>query len=91
MVDKLFFCEESMVLRCFFKILPMICPILIGPLFHQGFHIKDGLDFLLAHGHGPVKPVRPHFLFLSSSAEVVIITIHPFEILQKGTTNRRED
>ena len=25
------------------------------------------------------------------NVEVVIITIHPFEILQKGTTNRRED
>ena len=25
------------------------------------------------------------------NVEVVIVTIHPFEILQKGTTNRRED
>ena len=68
MVDKLFIREESMVLRCFSKILPMLCPILIGPLFHQGFHTKDGLDFLLAHGHRPVRPVRPCLLFLSSSA-----------------------
>ena len=58
MVDKLFFREESMVLRCFFKILPMLCLILIGPLFHQGFHTKDGLDFPLAHGHRPVRPTR---------------------------------
>ena len=57
-VDKLFFREESMVLRCFSKILLMLCPILIGPLFYQGFHSKDGLDFLLAHGHRPVKPTR---------------------------------
>ena len=65
MVDKLFFCEESMVLRCFFKILPMICPILIGPLFHQGFHIKDGLDFPLAHGHRSVRPTRLGLLGLA--------------------------
>ena len=64
-VDKLFFHEESMVLRCSPKILPMLCPILIGPLFYHGFHTKDGLDFLLAHGH---RPVRPCLLFLSSSA-----------------------
>ena len=56
MVDKLFFCEESMVLRCSPKILPMLCPILIGPLFYHGFHTKDGLNFLLAHGHRPVRP-----------------------------------
>ena len=58
MVDKLFFREESMVLRCSPKILPMFCPILIGPLFYHGFHTKDGLDFLLAHGHRPVRPTR---------------------------------
>ena len=58
MVDKSVFCERSMVLRCSPKILPMLCPILIGPLFHQGFHTKDGLDFLLAHGHRPVRPTR---------------------------------
>ena len=57
-VDKLFFREESMVLRCSPKILPMLCPILIGPLFYHGFHTKDGLDFLLAHGHRPVRPTR---------------------------------
>ena len=56
MVDKSFFCERSMVLRCSPKILPMLCPILIGPLFHQGFHTKDVLDFLLAHRHRPVRP-----------------------------------
>ena len=58
MVDKLFFIGEPMVLRCFFEILPMLCPILIGPLFYQGFHTKDGLDFPLAHGHRPVRPTR---------------------------------
>ena len=58
MVDKLFFREESMVLRCSPKILPMLCLILIGPLFYHGFHTKDGLNFLLAHGHRPVRPTR---------------------------------
>ena len=57
-VDKSFFYERSMVLRCSPKILPMLCPIHIGPLFHQGFHTKDGFDFLLAHGHRPVRPTR---------------------------------
>ena len=57
-VDKLFFREQSMVLRCSPKILPMLCPILIGPLFYHGFHTKDGLDFLLALGHRPVRPTR---------------------------------
>ena len=57
-VDKSFFYERSMVLRCSPKILPMLCPTLIGPLFHQGFHTKDRLDFLLAHGHRPVRPTR---------------------------------
>ena len=58
MVDKLFFREESMVLRCFSRIFPMLCPILIGPLFYQRFHTKDRLNFLLAHGHRPVRPTR---------------------------------
>ena len=58
MVDKLFFCGEPMALRCFFKNLPMLCSILIGPLFCQGFYTKDGLDFPLAHGHRSVRPTR---------------------------------
>ena len=57
-VDKSFFYERSIVLRCSPKILPMLCPILIGPLFHQGFHTKDELNFLLAHGHRPIRPTR---------------------------------
>ena len=68
MVDKLFFVKSLRSLRCSSKIFPVLCLILIGPLFHQGFHTKDGLDFLLAHGHGPVRPVRPRLLFLYSSA-----------------------
>ena len=64
MMDKLFFVTSPRSLRCSSKIFPMLCPILIGPLFHQGFHTKDGLNFLLAHGHGPV---RPRLLFLSPS------------------------
>ena len=57
-MDKSFFCGRSMVLRCSPKILPMLCPILIEPLFYQEFHTKDGLNFLLAHGHRPVRPTR---------------------------------
>ena len=61
----------------------MLCPILIGPLFHQGFHTRDGLDFLLAHGHGLVRPVRPRLLFLASSTA----PFTPFDpsLLRKGS------
>ena len=59
-MDKLSFVKSSRSLRCSFKIFSMLCPILIGPLFHQGFCTNDGLDFLSAHEHGPVRPVRPH-------------------------------
>ena len=67
MVDKLSFVKSPRSLRRSFKIFPVLCPILIGPLFHQGFHTNDGLDFLSAHGHGPIRPVRPRLLFLSPS------------------------
>ena len=70
MVDKLFIVKSPRSLRCSSKIFPMLYPILIWPLFHQGFHTKDGLDFLLTHGHGPVRPVRPRLLFLSSSTSI---------------------
>ena len=65
MVDKLFFVKSPQSLRRSFKIFPVFFPILIGPLFRHGFHINDGLDFLSAHGHGPV---RPRLLFLSPLA-----------------------
>ena len=68
MVDKLSFMKSLRSLRRSFKIFPVLCPILIGPLFHHGFHTNDGLDFLSAHGHGPVRPVRPRLLVLSPSA-----------------------
>ena len=58
MVDKLFFRGEPITLRCFFKNLPILCPIPIGPLFYQGFYTKDGLDFPLARGHRSVRPTR---------------------------------
>ena len=45
-----------MALRCFFKNLPILCTILIKPLFYQGFYTKDGLDFLLTHGRRSVRP-----------------------------------
>ena len=70
MVDKLSFVKSPRSLRRSFKIFPMLCPILIGHLFHQGFHTNDGLDFLSAHGHGPVRPVRPRLLFLSPSGAI---------------------
>ena len=47
-----------MALRCFFKNLLMLCPILIGPLFYQEFYTKDELGFPLAHGHKSVRPTR---------------------------------
>ena len=80
MVDKLFFRGEPMALRCFFKNLPMLCPIPIGPLFYQVFYTKDGLDFSLAHGHRcahSFRPVRPCPLFLFSSAA----PFTPFDLL----------
>ena len=58
MVDKLFFRGELFTLRCSFKNLPMLCPILIGSLFYEGFYAKDGLDFPLAHGHRSIRPTR---------------------------------
>ena len=58
MVDKLFFLGEPMALQCFFKNLPMLYLILIGPLFYQEFYTKDGLDFPLAHGYRSVRPTR---------------------------------
>ena len=58
MVDKLFFREELFTLRCSFKNLPMLCPILIGSLFYEGFYAKDELDFPLAHGHRSIRPTR---------------------------------
>ena len=66
-VDKLFIVKSPRSLRCSLNIFPMIYPIHIGPLFHQEFHKGWAQLILLAHDHGPMKPVRPHFLFLSSS------------------------
>ena len=58
MVDKLFFRGELFALRCSFKNLPMLCPILIGSLFYEVFYTKDGLDFPFAHGYRSVRPTR---------------------------------
>ena len=78
MVDKLFIVKSPQSLRCSSNISPMLCPIHTGPSFHQGFHTRNGLDFLLAHGHGPVGLVRPYLLFLSSS----ILYIYLFVCMQ---------
>ena len=67
-MDKLFIVKSPWSLRCSLNIFPMLCPIRIGPLFHQEFHKGWTRLILLAHGHGPMKSIRPHFLFLSSSA-----------------------
>ena len=91
MVDKLFNVKNPRSLRYSLNIFPMLCPIHIGPLFHQGFHTRDGLDFLLAHGHGPVRPVRPHLLFLSSSVSIdenVLIMLLPKKSIRKPTCQR---
>ena len=58
MVDKLLFRGELFALRCSFKNLPILCPILIVSLFYEGFYAKDGLDFPLAHEHRSVRPTR---------------------------------
>ena len=34
-----------------------------GPSFCQGLHTKNGLDLLLAHGHGPVGLAKPYLIF----------------------------
>ena len=33
-----------------------------GPSFCQGLHTKNGLDLLLAHGHGAVGLARPYLI-----------------------------
>ena len=58
MEDKLFFRGELFALRCSFKNLPMLCPILIGSLFYEVFYTKDRLDFPLAHGYRSVRSTR---------------------------------
>ena len=58
MVDKSFLRRELFVLRCSFKNLPMLRPILIGSLSYERFYTKDRLDFPLTHGHRSVKPTR---------------------------------
>ena len=79
-VDKLFIVKSPRSLRCSLNIFPMLCPIHIRPLFHQEFHKGWARLILLAHGHGPMKPVRPHFLFLSSS---FTITLNYFYVVNK--------
>ena len=74
-VDKLFIVKSPRSLRCSPNIFPMFCPIHINPLFHQGFHSRDGLDFLLAHGHGPVRPVRPHSPVFIPFRYIYIVTV----------------
>ena len=73
MVDKLFFRRELFALRCSFKNLPMLCPILIGSLFYEVFYANDGLDFPLAHGYKSVKPTR---LGLSG----LVFCFYPFQL-----------
>ena len=67
MVEKLFIVKSPRSLRCSPNIFPMLCPIHIGPLFHQGFHTRDGLDFLLAMNIDPLGPSSLILLFLSPS------------------------
>ena len=64
MVDKLFLRRELFVLRCSFRNLPTLCPILIGSLFYVVFYTRDGLVFSLAHGYRSVRPVCPGSLGL---------------------------
>ena len=50
MVDNLFLHGELFVLRCSFKNLPILGPILIGSLFYVVFYTRDRLDFSFANG-----------------------------------------
>ena len=59
MVDKLFLRGELFGLRCSFRNLPILGPILIGSLFYVVFYTRDGLDFSLAHGYRSVRPTCP--------------------------------
>ena len=58
-MDKLFLRRELFSLRCSFKNLPILGPILIGPLFDVVFYTRDGLVFSLAHGYRSVRPICP--------------------------------
>ena len=73
MVDKLFLRGELFALRCSFKNLLMLCPILIGSLFYEAIYTKDGLDFPLAHGYRPVRPTRLGLLGL-------VFCFHPLQL-----------
>ena len=57
MVDKLFFCGELFVLRCSFRNLPTLGPILIESLFYVVFYTRDGLVFSLTHGYRSVRSI----------------------------------
>ena len=57
-MDKLFLRGELLALRCSFKNLPILYPVLIGSLFHEVFYTKDGLYFPLAHRYRSVRPTR---------------------------------
>ena len=59
MVDKLFIREEFFILRCSFRNLPILGPILIGSLFYVVFYTRDRLDFSLAHRYRFVRPICP--------------------------------
>ena len=58
-MDKLFLHGELFVLRCSFRNLPILGPILIGSLFYVVFYTRDGLVFSLAHGYRSVRPICP--------------------------------
>ena len=87
MVDKLFH-GELFALRCSFKNLLILCPILVGFLFHEVFYTKDGLDFSLAHGYRFVRPTRPGPLGLVFCFYPLQLPPSPHLVrryLQKGT------
>ena len=57
MVDKLLFYGEPMALRCFFKNLLMLCPILIGPFILSGVPHKGWAH--LSFGPMDTDPLGP--------------------------------
>ena len=55
-VDKLFTMKSPRSLRCSPNIFPMLCPIHIGPLFHQGFHKGWARLFFWPMDMDPLSP-----------------------------------
>ena len=47
-----------------------------GPSFCQGLHTKNGLDLLLAHGHGLVGLAKPYLIFYPLQCTIIQYCTH---------------